>query len=222
MTESKSWNWEIVKEDRECVWKNPSKESYYLVNRWLGQGKKTFLDLGCGLGRHSILFGRNGFDVSCFDLSENALERTRKWAEEEALSFDYRQGDMLELPYEDESFDCLLSVNVISHTDTRGLKKVVEGIERVLRHGGEGYLTLASKETWSFKYTDWPMPDENTKLRMEEGPEYLIPHVYVDYNMIQELFSNFEIIGLTQVENFYEKDGANSSSFHYHIHIRKK
>ena len=55
MVESKGWNWNIVKEDFEEVWKNPSIESFYLVNRWKSQDKKDFLDLGCGLGRHSIL-----------------------------------------------------------------------------------------------------------------------------------------------------------------------
>ena len=59
MIESKGWDWNLVKEDNENIWKNPSIESYYLLNRWKSQGKKEFLDLGCGLGRHSILFGKN-------------------------------------------------------------------------------------------------------------------------------------------------------------------
>lgn len=54
MVESKGWNWEIVKDDKVDIWKNPSIESYYLLNRWKSQGKRNFLDLGCGLGRHSI------------------------------------------------------------------------------------------------------------------------------------------------------------------------
>ena len=76
---------------------------------------------------------------------------------------------MLELPYRNESFDCILSMNVISHTDTKGLEQVISEINRVLKPGGEGYITLASKETWSFKQTEWPMADENTRYRMEES-----------------------------------------------------
>ena len=34
MVESKAWNWKMVKEDGIDRWKNPSIESYYLVNRW--------------------------------------------------------------------------------------------------------------------------------------------------------------------------------------------
>ena len=33
MIESKGWNWQIVKDEKEEFWKNPSIESYYLLNR---------------------------------------------------------------------------------------------------------------------------------------------------------------------------------------------
>lgn len=130
MIESKGWNWKIVKEDKECIWKNPSIESYYLLNRWKNQEKKEFLDLGCGLGRHSILFAKNGFNVYCFDISEEAIKRTKAWAEEEKLELNYNVGDMLNLPYKDESIDAILCRNVISHTDTEGMKKVIKEIEK--------------------------------------------------------------------------------------------
>ena len=142
MIKSQGWDWKIVKDDFRSVWKNPSMESFYLLNRW--QDKKDFLDLGCGLGRHSILFGKNGFNVSCFDISKEALDRTKEWANAENLNFDYQVGDMLELPYENESMDSILCRNVISHTDTEGIKKVISEIKRVLRKDGECYLTLCS------------------------------------------------------------------------------
>lgn len=31
------------------------------------------IDLWCGLGRHSILFGKNEFNVSCFDISQEVI-----------------------------------------------------------------------------------------------------------------------------------------------------
>lgn len=221
MIESKGWNWNIVKDNFEDVWKNPSIESFYLVNRWKSQNKKDFLDLGCGLGRHSILFGKNGFNVYCFDISEDAIDRTRKWAEKENLKFQYNVGDMLELLYDTESIDVIYSRNVISHTDTEGVKKIINEIKRVLRKNGECYLTLCSKDTWGFKQTDWPMVDENTKLRMEEGPEYKVPHFYADYNLIKELFKDFKIELINHIEDFYEDKGKLFSSYHYHILIKK-
>ena len=219
MIESKGWNWEIVKEYKDSIWKNPSIESYYLVNRWKSQNKKDFLDLGCGLGRHSILFGKNGFNVLCFDISEKAIDRTRKWAEQENLSLNFKVGDMLNLPYEDKSIDCILCRNVISHTDTEGMKKIIEELKRVLRKDGECYLTLGSKDSWAYKQ-NWPIVDENTKLRMEEGPEYKVPHFYADYDLIKDLFKEFSIEKINQIENFYEKDEETYTSFHYHLLIK--
>ena len=32
MIESKGWNWKIVKDEKEEVWKNPSVESYFYNN----------------------------------------------------------------------------------------------------------------------------------------------------------------------------------------------
>ena len=221
MVESKGWNWEIVDEDKDNIWKNPSEYSFWLLNRWKSQGRKDFLDLGCGLGRHSILFGKNGFNVNCFDISENAIERTKEWAEKENLKFNYDTGDMLSLPYDDSSMDVIFCLNVISHTDTQGIKKVIEEIKRVLRPSGECYLTLCSKETYGFKYTDWPLVDENTKLRMDEGPEYKIPHFYADYDLIQELFKDFSIESIKHIGTFYTKENGVTTSYHYHLLIRK-
>ena len=57
---------------------------------------------------------------------------------------------------------------------------------------------------------------------MEEGPEYKTPHFYVDYNLLQELFKNFEIINIYQVVDYYKSNAALLDSYHYHILIRKK
>ena len=220
MVESKAWNWNLIKEDGQEYWRNPSPETYYLVNRWKSQDKKDFLDLGCGLGRHTILFAQNDFNVKAFDLSEAAVNKTKEWAESLNLNVDFKIGDMLELPYENDSIDCILCRNVISHTDTEGMKKIVSEINRVLRIGGECYLTLGSKDSWGFKQ-DWPVVDANTKIRIEDGPENGIPHFYADYDLIKEIFKDNKIEDLEQIEKFYENDERRTSSHHYHLLIKK-
>lgn len=223
MSKSKGWDWSIVKGSRADFWRTPSAESFYLANRWQDLGFRDFLDLGCGLGRHAILFGKNGFTVSCFDISEEAVKQTREWAESESLTFDYQVGDALDLPFPDESFDAILSYHTINHTDTTGMKKIANGIYRVLRPGGECYLTLGSKDTWGWKETDWPMVDENTKLRQEDGPENNVPHFYADYNIIQDIFGEFEIVDIHQLEEFLKSrtTGEIYESWHYHVLMRK-
>lgn len=220
MVESKAWDWKIVKNKQEQTWLEPSVESYYLIDRWQKQRKKDFLDLGCGLGRHTIQFAKAGFNTAGFDLSEESIRRTAEYAKAEKLDIALKVGDMLELPYPDASFDCILCRNVISHTDTAGMRQIVEELKRVLRPEGECYLTLGSKETWGFRQ-DWPVVDENTKIRIEDGPENGIPHFYADYDLIQELFKDFKIELVYQLEDFYEKGGKTLNSWHYHLLIKK-
>jgi SAM-dependent methyltransferase len=220
MVESKAWDWKIVKGKNEQTWLEPSIESYYLINRWQKQAKTDFLDLGCGLGRHTIQFAKAGFKTSGFDLSEESIRRTEEYAKSENLDIDLKIGDMLNLPYDDASFDCILCRNVISHTDTAGMRQIAAELLRVLRPEGECYLTLGSKETWGFKQ-DWPVVDENTKIRVEDGPENGIPHFYADYDLIQELFKDFKIELVYQLEDFYDKNGKTLNSWHYHVLVRK-
>ena len=63
MVESKGWDWNLVKsgsEDSKRIWLEPSEESFYYAEKWKRQGLKSILDLGSGLGRHSILFAKYG------------------------------------------------------------------------------------------------------------------------------------------------------------------
>ncbi len=213
--------WEMGEDDKKSIQKNPSVEQYYLFNRWKAQDKTECLDVVWGLGRHPILFGKNGFHVHCFDISQEAISRTKGWAKSEGLTFEYTTGDMLKLPYKDKSMDCILCRNVISHSDTKGVQQVISEIYRVLNVGAECYLTLGSKETWGFKQEAWPTVDENTKICMEEGPEYKVPHFYADYNLVKSLFENFKIISIIHIEEFWENNGVTNSSFHYHVHVSK-
>ena len=213
MTETKAWDWTAAKEK---VWLEPSEESYYLVNRWKTQGRKSILDLGCGLGRHSILFAKNGFDVSAMDLSPDGVNHLREWVRRERLPMDAKTANMLNLPYNDASFDCVFSFHVISHCDTAEIRKVIAEMNRVLKPGGELYCTLCSKETWSFRDAGYPKIDENTVLKTDEGPEKGIPHFFTDLDGLLQLFSNFEIIRIRHVDDCWF-DGARRKSKHYFL-----
>lgn len=222
MIQSKGWDWKIVADEGlEACWLTPSVESYYLLHRWKERGFQRFLDLGCGLGRHSILFGQYGFEVCAFDISEDAIIRTNERAKKLGLQLDGRVGDMLSLPYENGSIDCIFCKNVITHSDTNGVRQAISEIRRVLKPDGECYLTLSSKASVGFT-ADWPSIDENTKLKMVEGPEYKVPHFFADYDLVMELFSCFRIVSVSHIEDFYEKDGATHSSMHYHVLVKKE
>ena len=124
---------------------------------------QNILDLGCGIGRHSILFSQEGFTTYGLDLSENAINRAKQWSNDCGLNIDFIVDDMINLPYNDEMMDAIFAYYVISHTDTKGVIKILKQINRVLKSQGEVYLTLGSKDSWGFK-ENWPIVDENTKI----------------------------------------------------------
>ena len=72
-----------------------------------------------------------------------------------------------------------------------------------------------------FKQEDWPLEDPNTRIKMEEGPEYMTPHFYADYDLCKDLFKDFEIINIYQVIDYYEDKGNINDSYHFHLLIKK-
>ncbi|MEA2066878.1 MAG: class I SAM-dependent methyltransferase [Thermotogota bacterium] len=210
---NKWWNWNRVKED---IWNRPSEDVYYLLHRWKEKGYKRFLDLGCGMGRHSIFFAENGFQVTGYDLSESGLRILKESVEENNLNIDIVKGDITSLPFDNEIYDSILSCHSIYHVDSEGMCKVIEEISRVLKKGGEIFLTLLSKRTFSYTAPDSVMVSENVRLKKEEEVN-IFPHYYVDYDDIKRLFKEFDIISIRQIEDYLDE----KSSYRYFLLLRK-
>ena len=221
ITNSKAWNWEIVKGDMESKWLTPSQEVYYLIKKWQSENRKKILDLGCGIGRHSLLFSQYGFETYGLDLSENAILRAQMLAVQNNLNIDYKVGDMVHQPYKDETMDAIFAYYAISHTNTQGVKQILKEIRRILTENGECYLTLGSKDSWGFK-ENWPILDENTKIRIENGPDNNVPHFYADAELIFELFKDFKILDVRQIQKIEMIDGKIKDHHHYHVLAKKK
>ena len=233
MVESKAWDWKMVQGAGQDYWHAPPPDAYYLAHRWQLQSRKSIFDLGTGLGRYAVFFARLGFDVSALDLSEESIKRAKEYATSEGLKIDFKTGDMLKLPYADGSFDCITCVNVISHTDTAGVRKARAEVRRVLKPGGEIYFTLCSKLTWGWQQ-DHPKVDENTKIRMDEGPEKGVPHFYADEDLIPELTKGFKIVQMEHSLYYRQADlpegsysptlkqlGLTHGGWHFHILMSK-
>lgn len=211
---NKPWDWSMVT-DRK-TWLEPCEESYYYAEKWKKQGRKSIFDLGCGLGRHSILFAKYGFKVTALDLSEEAIGYLRNWQKQEGVDILCKTADMSKpLPFADDAFDCIFSMHAAGHTDTPGIKKLLGEVKRVLKPGGSVFMTLCSKETYAFSEADLPRVDESTLLKTE-GPEKGVAHFFVDMDGIEKLFSDFEIIKVRHIDNCYY-NGKRRNEKHYFI-----
>lgn len=195
---------------KDPMWLEPCEESHYYAKRWKALGKKSVLDLGCGLGRHAILFSKEGFKVTAVDPSPYAIDHLNHWQKGENLSIMSRVSDIKDLPFPDNAFDCIWAYNVISHTDTRGFVEILNEIRRVLKADGQVFLTLPSKEG------NFPRLDENTIFKTEGEGEKDMPHDHVDLEAILEHFQDFEIDKIKHLDGCYY-GGQVRDSKHYHI-----
>ena len=92
---------------------------------------KAVLDVGCGEGRYSRKLQGRGAIVTGIDPGSQFVEHARSL---DAVST-YVEGKAEELPFEDSSFDIVLSY--LSIVDIADLQAASREIARVLRSGGE-------------------------------------------------------------------------------------
>lgn len=208
----KAWNWNNI---TSTHWNEPSEDIYYYLHLWSEKRNKKLLDLGAGIGRHSLLFAKNGFDVTAFDFSKEGLDKIENFADQLNLEIDLVNGNMNRLPFASQSFDFVVAYNSIYHTDYEGLIRTIYEIRRVLKANGEAFVTMLSKNDKSFIDGSGSLIAENTLMKKEEDGS-ILPHFFVDEEYIYKLFKSFHIISLKQIEEFHE----DKTFFHYAIHLR--
>jgi demethylmenaquinone methyltransferase / 2-methoxy-6-polyprenyl-1,4-benzoquinol methylase len=88
------------------------------------------LDACCGTGDLALAGARSGGHVTGLDFSERMLERARRKASE----LDWVQGDLLALPFADDSFDAATVGFGVRNVDD--IPAALRELRRVLRPGG--------------------------------------------------------------------------------------
>jgi SAM-dependent methyltransferase len=96
--------------------------------RLLGDGAGRLLDVGCGTGAQTVAFRDAGWKVTGVDASEDMLRRARD------RGLDVLRADTASLPFEDNSFDAVVSL--WTHTDVDDFAAALREVARVLRVGG--------------------------------------------------------------------------------------
>ena len=105
--------------------------------------QKKVLECGCGDGNITSIL-TNITRVWAFDISEEmlrvALNNVKKYGRED--NFTSQKADLLNLPFEGESFDVALGFFILHHVGD--VKQAGEELQRIIRPGGEGVFL----ETW--------------------------------------------------------------------------
>jgi len=89
---------------------------------------KNCLDVGCGTGRLVHYLRRLGVEAYGIEISKYALEVAAK----EVKPY-LKYGDIVKIPYPNNSFDLVLTFDVLEHLERSKIKKAVEETVRVSR-----------------------------------------------------------------------------------------
>jgi SAM-dependent methyltransferase len=128
----------------------------------VGRGTR-FIDVGAGAGRHSYEAFRRGAVVTAYDMDEVELKGVDDMFRAIELenqvppggSAEIRVGDILDMPYADDSFDVVLASEILEHVpqDDRAISELV----RVLAPGGILAITVPR---WLPERICWALSDE--------------------------------------------------------------
>lgn len=108
------------------------------INAYLSLSPKDqqiakILDFGCGPGDNSLRFSRVGFQVTGFDISENNIQSCKKLFEKNLIPGTFVMSVAEELPFEDESFEVVVGIDILHHVD---ITRSINEVRRVLKENG--------------------------------------------------------------------------------------
>lgn len=134
---------DALKERLKATW---TAGDYGFVARGLQKSAEAFvagvqiapgervLDVACGTGQVAIPAARSGAQVTGIDIAENWIAQARERAAEQGLDIRFDVGDVEDMPYDDASFDVVVSLigAMFAPRPDRALSEMA----RVCRPGG--------------------------------------------------------------------------------------
>lgn len=146
------------------------------------------LDVGCGPGLFSILLFQQGHEVTSVDYSTGMLEKAKENIEEAGYVPDLVRGDATHLPFEDESYDYIVSRNLVWNLENpvaayREWMRVLKPGGRILVIDSNHYLHYYDEE-----YMEARVQSDKLINEIKENIEYGHQHMKgVDPTPINEI-----------------------------------
>jgi ubiquinone/menaquinone biosynthesis C-methylase UbiE len=172
-----------------------------------GKGQRL-LEVGVGAGVDHVHWAMAGAICHGVDLTDAAIEATRKHLAIYGLQSELKRADAEALGYPDASFDIVYSWGVIHHSEHP--ERIVEQIHRVLRPGGTfiGMLyqrhSLVTYKLWVrnalIKGKPWRSLDDVLAHHMEsEGTKAY------SADELRRMFGKFSVVSVRPIATVYDR-----------------
>src|SRR5712691_4676894 len=213
----KAHPWELAwREQRWAETSPPLPVVVDFANDLKREGAKRVLDLGCGAGRHSVLLGKQGFQVVALDISETALKTLESRLKTASIAnMTVVKHEMWELPFIDDYFDGVICTNVLHHGKLVQIKQATKEVHRVMKEGASAFVVALS--TADFRNGNGRKLGPNTYV-FTEGEERGIIHHFFPRQELQSCFREFEIVSFEERLIPVEEGGYRA---HFLMRLRK-
>ena len=93
---------------------------------------------GSGGGMASATLAKKGFNLTCMDLSQNAIKKNQELFQEYTLSGKFLIGDIFNIPISSEKFDIVFNQGVMEHFRLEGMNpsSAVKEMYRLVKKNG--------------------------------------------------------------------------------------
>ena len=176
------WNERFDKEEF-IFGKNPNEYLVEQTKLYLKPGDKV-LCIADGEGRNGVWLAKQGMQVVGFDVSDIALAKAKRFAQENQVNIDYSLCDSDGFSWGTNAYDAVIGI-FIQFADPAMRARIFQQTYGALRPGGifilQGYTPK--------------------QLEYKTGGPSLIEHLYTD-EMIRDLANDFQILDLC----CYEKE----------------
>jgi SAM-dependent methyltransferase len=185
--------WESIYKREGRVFTDPAPGFEAAVKEFTRRRCRRILDLGCGSGRHLVVLTKEGFNAVGLDISCSGLRLSCEWLAEEGLQAGLVRADArYSFPFEAESFDGLLSTQVIHHALLSEVRITIAEIWRVLTDGGIAFVTVAGRKHEGEAYEE---VEPGTYIPLEGTEKGLSHHIFTE----EELCSEFRMFQIREI-----------------------
>ena len=205
-------------QDNHDWWKKPAPEVLDFIRSISPIEKPKVLDLGCGLGRHAIAFALAQFSTTAIDASAMAIQHVVDWAHDLHLSIETKICDVLDDALPEETFDVVLSYNVIYHGSREQFAQAIQRVHKLLKRNGIFFFTCPSRQDGKYGFGELVAP-HTYRCAKSVTPGDI--HYFADEEDLDELLDGFGPITRWKSEGYWDNNGEQQFYSNWHIRAEK-